>query len=151
MPPTVRFPPHYASWYKGTDFCNYGSHPQKACPHQAAQRLLHYLSLMHQRMRDINRIMEREIAKGSCPLKFEHIEFGDYPYQVIASSDKMNEVLSYLLRMRKNFLKEHRKGIYQGMILTGELKAADQMGWVAKMNNIRHSAEEIVLTELIYI
>ena len=32
-----------------------------------------------------------------------------------------------------------------------ELKAVDQMGWVAKMNNIRHSAEEIVLTELIYI
>ena len=76
--------------------------------------------------------------------------------------------------MRKNFLKEHRRGIYQEMILTGELKAhclqvqeqaeqrmelltgqmaksegvneelkaADQMGWVAKMNNIRHSAEE---------
>ena len=31
-----------------------------------------------------------------------------------------------------------------------ELKAADQMKWAAKMNNIRHSAEEIVLTELIY-
>ncbi|MBQ4522048.1 MAG: hypothetical protein IJA10_03750 [Lachnospiraceae bacterium] len=50
-------------------------------------------------MRDINRIMEREIAKGSCPLKLEHIEFGDYSYQKIASSDKMNEVLSYLLRI----------------------------------------------------
>ena len=50
-------------------------------------------------MRDINRIMEREIAKGSCPLKLEHIEFGDYSYQEIASSDKMNEVLSYLLRI----------------------------------------------------
>ena len=46
-PPTVRFPPHSASWYKGTDFCNYGSHPRKACPRQAAQRSLHYLSLMH--------------------------------------------------------------------------------------------------------
>ena len=50
-------------------------------------------------MRDINRIMEREIAKGSCPLKLEHIEFGDYSYQEIASSGKMNEVLSYLLRI----------------------------------------------------
>ena len=29
-------------------------------------------------MRDINRVMEREIAKGSCPLKLDHIEFGDY-------------------------------------------------------------------------
>ena len=85
--------------------------------------------------------------------------------------------------MRKNFLKEHRKGIYQGMILTGELKAhcleiqeqaeqrmevmtsrmaktegvteklkaADPMKWTAKMNNIRHAAEESILTELIYI
>ena len=34
--------------------------------------------------------------------------------------------------------------------VTEALKAADQMKWVAKMNNIRHSAEEIVLTELIY-
>jgi hypothetical protein len=32
-----------------------------------------------------------------------------------------------------------------------ELKAADQMRWVAKMNSIRYSAEEIVLTELIYL
>jgi hypothetical protein len=32
-----------------------------------------------------------------------------------------------------------------------EMKAADQMSWVAKMNNIRQSAEEIVLKELIYI
>lgn len=38
--------------------------------------------------------------------------------------------------------------IAQGV--TEELKAADQMSWVAKMNNIRYSAEEIVLTELIY-
>lgn len=84
--------------------------------------------------------------------------------------------------MRKNFLKEHKSGIYQGMLLSGrltahclemqeqaeqrmdtltaqmakaegvteELKASDQLRWVAKMNNIRHSAEEIVLTELIY-
>lgn len=32
-----------------------------------------------------------------------------------------------------------------------ELKASDQMEWVGRMNNIRHSAEEIVLNELIYI
>ncbi len=50
-------------------------------------------------MRDINRVMEREIAKGSCPLKLNHIEFGDYSYQEITSSDKMNEVLCYLLRI----------------------------------------------------
>lgn len=50
-------------------------------------------------MRDINRVMEREIAKGSCPLKLEHIEFGDYLYQEITSKEKLLEVLSYLLRI----------------------------------------------------
>lgn len=49
-------------------------------------------------MRDIDRAMEREIAKGSCPLKFVGIEFGDSPYQEIASKEKLLEVLSYLLR-----------------------------------------------------
>ncbi|MDE5698364.1 MAG: TnpV protein [Lachnospiraceae bacterium] len=85
--------------------------------------------------------------------------------------------------MREKFLKEHRRGIYQGMILSGglkahclmvqeqaeqrmdfltaqmakaegvteELKETDQMKWVGMMNNIRQSAEESVLAELIYV
>ena len=35
--------------------------------------------------------------------------------------------------------------------VTENLKAQDQMKWVGAMNNIRNAAEEIVLTELIYI
>lgn len=50
-------------------------------------------------MRDVNRVMEREIAKGSCPLKLDHIEFGEYSYREIASEEKLLEVLSYLLRI----------------------------------------------------
>ena len=50
-------------------------------------------------MRDINRVMEREIAKGSSPLKLDHIEFGDYSYQEIMSQEKLFEVLTYLLRI----------------------------------------------------
>ena len=34
--------------------------------------------------------------------------------------------------------------------VTEALKAADQMEWVRRMNNILSRAEEIVLTELIY-
>ena len=49
-------------------------------------------------MRDIDRAMEREIAKGSCPLRFVKIDFGVSPYQQIASKEKLLEVLSYLLR-----------------------------------------------------
>lgn len=34
--------------------------------------------------------------------------------------------------------------------ITESLKAADQMAWVEKMNSIRNSAEEIVMSNLIY-
>lgn len=34
--------------------------------------------------------------------------------------------------------------------VTEALKAADQMEWVRRMNNIRNRAEEIILTELVY-
>ena len=34
--------------------------------------------------------------------------------------------------------------------ITEDLKAKDQMAWVGAMNNIRHSAEEIVYKELLF-
>ena len=34
--------------------------------------------------------------------------------------------------------------------VTEALRAADQMEWIARMNNIRARAEEIVLSELVY-
>lgn len=35
--------------------------------------------------------------------------------------------------------------------VTEELKAADQMEWAGRMNNIHHRIEEMLLSELIYI
>lgn len=35
--------------------------------------------------------------------------------------------------------------------ITEELKATDQLKWVGLMNNIKHSTEEIILKELIYV
>ena len=84
--------------------------------------------------------------------------------------------------LRRAFLREHREGIYTGMLLNGtlnshleevdrqaqkmlddlteqmkalngvteQLKAEDQMRWVQMMNSIRHSAEEVILNDLIY-
>ena len=84
--------------------------------------------------------------------------------------------------LRRTFLREHRDGIYTGMLLNGtlnshleevdrqaqkmlddlteqmkalngvteSLKAEDQMRWVQMMNSIRHSAEEVILNDLIY-
>jgi hypothetical protein len=43
--------------------------------------------------------MEREIKKGSTPLAFEQLGFGDYSYNKITSKEKLLQVLSYLLRI----------------------------------------------------
>ncbi len=50
-------------------------------------------------MREVNRVMEREIKKGSTPLAFEQLGFGDYSYNEITSKEKLLQVLSYLLRI----------------------------------------------------
>lgn len=50
-------------------------------------------------MRDMNRAIEGEIQKGSCPLRFEQKGFGEYSYNEISSKEKFTEVLSYLLRI----------------------------------------------------
>ena len=34
--------------------------------------------------------------------------------------------------------------------VTEQLKAADQMAWVQKMNSMKHSAEEYILSEYVY-
>ena len=51
-------------------------------------------------LRDVKRAMEREIKKGSCPLKFDRLEFGSAPFRAITSEEKLDEVLAYLLRIK---------------------------------------------------
>ena len=107
---------------------------------------------------------------------------GDYLIPNLIPDSEPEEPLTKYGLMRQNYLKEHRRGIYSGLLMTGRLKAhclevqkqaeermdllteqmaeaegvdealkaSDQMKWVARMNNIRHSAEETVLTELVY-
>lgn len=50
-------------------------------------------------MREINRVMEREMKKGSTPLKLEQVEIEKDSYHEIKSEEKLLEVLSYLLRI----------------------------------------------------
>lgn len=88
-------------------------------------------------MRDINRVMEREIAKGSSPLKLDHIEFGDYSYQEITSEKKMEDVLSYLLRIR-NFRQYAGKTILNNvyMDLRGRKPVFKRTRTAIERNNI---------------
>ena len=90
------------------------------------------------------------------------------------------EPLGRYARMRRAFLKEHRTILYNQLLLTERLyrhlydtqqaaneridtlmtqfvkrdpppnRASDNLAWAAHMNALKHSAEEIVLAELIY-
>ena len=56
-------------------------------------------------------------------------------------------------RMRRSYLKEYRKTLYNNRMLEGmteALKEADRMEWVRCMNNIQSCAEETALHELKY-
>lgn len=50
-------------------------------------------------MRDTRRIMEKEIKKGSTPLRFEKISIDETRYQEITSKEKFLQVLRYLHRV----------------------------------------------------
>ena len=105
----------------------------------------------------------------------------DYLFPDLSLEDTDLPIGKYGL-LRKRYLKEHKRGWYSSLLLTGKLdahlaeidrtctervelimnqlaqregvteslKAADQMEWVRRMNNIRERAEEIVLSELVY-
>ena len=82
--------------------------------------------------------------------------------------------------LRRTYLKEHKKNLYQSLLISGKLdshlaeiekaaqermeilldgllttypapdKEMDQMAWTAHMNSLTQMAEETVLTELVY-
>ena len=107
---------------------------------------------------------------------------GDYLIPNFVLPDTESYQIGKYGRMRRSYLKEHRKILYKNYVMecklfehlaeidqacnermetivsamakqegvTEALKAADQMEWVRRMNNIRNRAEEIVVTELVY-
>ncbi len=107
---------------------------------------------------------------------------GDYLIPNLILPDMGEYQIGKYGRMRRSYLKEHRKILYTNYVVEGTLfkhlaeidqacnermeiivsamseqegvtealKAADQMEWVRRKNNIRNRAEEIVLTELVY-
>ena len=105
---------------------------------------------------------------------------GDYLFPNLTIGEEQGNIGKYGM-LRKTFLKEHRQGWYQGMLLSGKLdshlmetekaaeermetmmkgllrsypapdKEKDQMAWAAHMNSLKAMAEESILQELIYI
>ena len=114
-------------------------------------------------------------------MNLTYLRNGDYLFPALYLEDANLPIGKYGL-LRKSYQKEHKRGWYSSLLLTGKLdahlaeidltctervelimnqlarregvtealKAADQMEWVHRMNNIRARAEEIVLSELVY-
>ena len=55
-------------------------------------------------------------------MELEYIKTGDYYIPTLMANIEPEEALTKYGLMRKTFLKEHRRGIYTGMMLEGTLK-----------------------------
>ena len=55
-------------------------------------------------------------------MELEYIKTGDYYIPTLMANKESEEALTKYGLMRKEFLKEHRRGIYTGMMLEGTLK-----------------------------
>lgn len=55
-------------------------------------------------------------------MELEYIKTGDYYIPTLIANKEPEEALTKYGLMRKEFLKEHRRGIYTGMMLEGTLK-----------------------------
>ena len=71
-------------------------------------------------------------------------------YYNLLTSGKLNSYLADIEQQAQNLFSRMVTDFSEKENVTEELKAADQMLWVQKMNNIRNRATEIVNSELIY-
>ena len=72
-------------------------------------------------------------------------------YQYLLLTGKMNEHLNQTDQEAREQVEMLMKQMAEKQGVTEELKAQDQMKWVRLMNNIKASAEEIVLKNMVYV
>lgn len=113
------------------------------------------------------------------PIRLTYHRKGDYLFPDLTIEEEQVGIQKYGM-LRKRFLRAHRRGLYQSMLLTGRLdshlegidqaaeermgtlmerlleshpapdKEEDQMGWAAHMAGLVSMAEETILEELVY-
>ena len=71
-------------------------------------------------------------------------------YANLLTSGKLNSYLANIDQQAEEMFELLVKQMAEREGVTEQLKAADQMGWVRRMNNIRNRAAEITTSELIY-
>ena len=105
-------------------------------------------------------------------MKLTYRRCGDYYLPNIGIPAEDMRPLGKYGRMRMRYLREHRSLLFNQLLLSGKLmkhlysiddacqermdllipqmKAADQMEWVRRMNSIHNRIEEMLFSELIY-
>ena len=68
----------------------------------------------------------------------------------LLTSGTLNEHLTEIERTAQERMELITRQMAAAQGVTERMKAENQMQWVGLMNNIRHSAEETILAELIY-
>lgn len=71
-------------------------------------------------------------------------------YTNLLTSGKLNQHLMEIEQTAKTRIEQIMAQMAKAEGVTEELKATDPMRWTGLMNNLRHSAEELVLSDLIY-
>ena len=71
-------------------------------------------------------------------------------YTTLLTENRLNEHLHNIDLQTREQLDLHITQMAKRMGVTEELKASDPMRWVQMVNNIKASAEEIVLKEVVY-
>ena len=72
-------------------------------------------------------------------------------YQYLLLTGKLNEHLNQTDKEAREQVEMLMEQMAEKQDVTEELKAQDQMKWVRLMNNIKASAEEIVLKNMVYV
>ena len=72
-------------------------------------------------------------------------------YQYMLLTGKLNEHLNQIDQEVREQVETLMEQMTEKQGVTEELKAQDQMKWVRLMNNIKVSAEEIILKNMVYV
>ena len=72
-------------------------------------------------------------------------------YQYMLLTGKLNEHLNQIDQEVREQVETLMEQMIEKQGVTEELKAQDQMTWVRLMNNIKASAEEIILKNMVYV
>ena len=71
-------------------------------------------------------------------------------YQSMLMSGRLNQHLAEIEESARRMVEQTVQQMAQTEGVTEELKATDPVRWTGLMNNLRHSAEELILNDLIY-